>query len=139
MRPAEVMLDEGAAAGGEELLGDQHGEGCADGVADDADVAAGERQDIELGVVAGPARVPGGTVGAGVVNQVAIRVEHAQGGHVVLGQASLATGFLQQVGGLEDGRGPMVLGNVQTASRRFFPQYRRGVAGGQPWPLITFP
>ena len=76
------MLIRKAAPGGEELLGDQHGEGGADGAADDPDLAdAVEIEGKKLSVIAGPTFMD--TAGTGplkVTDDVTVRIEHADFG-----------------------------------------------------------
>jgi len=51
--------DEEPAPRSEELLGDKHGEGCANRAADDTELELCLAEAVELGVIAGPVRVAG--------------------------------------------------------------------------------
>ena len=93
------------AAAGEELLGDQHREGRADGAADDAELDATVLEPMELGVVAGPGGLePRPARRLEVTDQVAVGVQDANPRHPQVRQALLPTRFAQQVFGAKDRR-----------------------------------
>jgi hypothetical protein len=96
------------------LLGDQDGERCADSRSDDPDLDAVEIHSPHLGVVAGPPGMsPTAAAGGEVADDVAIRIEQAHRGNRDICKAALATGFTQQVRGLEYRWRRVVLGGQQ--------------------------
>ena len=109
--PGRRDADEEAAAGCEQLLGHQHRERRADGVAQDADGRpVRQLQLVEFRVVAGPSGAEAGAATQpGVAEQVPIRVEHADGGNVPVRQVSLPPGLTQQMFWTEHGRLGVVL------------------------------
>ena len=92
------------AAGGEQLLGDEHRERCSDGASDDADLRPAGLPPIQLRVEAGPGgselRASGGDES---LDQLAVHVEQAAGRDPVRGQPLLAPGAVEEVTGLEHG------------------------------------
>ncbi len=98
------QTDQEAAAAGEQFLGDEHGEGGADGSADNADFAAGELEFVELRVVTGPSfHRPGAALSAQASDNIAVRVEDADGWRREIVQSFLPPRFSQQRRRLEDG------------------------------------
>src|SRR5665647_1159813 len=94
--------DDQVGAAGEQLLGDQDGEGGSDCAADHSNSCPGQVGDPHVGVVAGPAGVTASHAGVGEVGcDVPIGIEQADAGHGLVGQLPLTAGFTQQVGGLE--------------------------------------
>jgi len=103
--------DEQSATGREELLGDQHGEGCANGAANDADLAdAVEIEGKKLGVITGPTFMD--TAAAGpleMTDDITVRIEHADFGDSDERQLPLPARLPQQGFGPEHRRRPVVL------------------------------
>ena len=112
--------NEQPAAGREELLGDQHGEGCADRAADDPDLAdAIEIEGKKLGMVAGPPFMD--APGAGpleVTDDITVRIKHADFGDSDERQLSLPARLPQQGFGPEH-RGRLVILDADDRPRGF--------------------
>ena len=90
--------DEKAATGREKLLGDQYGKGGADRATDDAVFVTFVTEDIQLGVVAGPAVVAAGAFGGTqVAHDVAIRIKNANVRNGDVRESLLPTRLPQQV------------------------------------------
>src|SRR5438128_774135 len=106
MRHAEQK----AAAGQEQLLGQEHRERGADRTADDPEAHPSVLELEQFGVVAGPVgrwrRMASPAQGT---QNVAVWVEQADLGHVRLRQALLPPRLAQQISRLEDRRGRMLL------------------------------
>src|SRR5665647_55788 len=94
--------DDQVSAAGEQLLGDQDGEGGSDCAADHSDSCPGQVGDAHVGVVARPAGVELSPAGVGEVGcDVPIGIEQTDSGHGLVGQVPLSACFTQQVAGLE--------------------------------------
>jgi len=97
--------DQQIAAGGEHLLGHQHGEGGADGAADHADLVATEVEQPHLGVVADPSLMPPcAALGAESTHDVAVGVEQAELRHRDGRRTLLTARLAQQALGCEGRR-----------------------------------
>ena len=98
-----------AASGGRKLLGDEHGKRTADRTADDAQPVAALKPFPHLGVVAGPMGRPCRAMAlTQVVNNVAVRIENANGRHRAGRKAFLPSRFAQHILRFENRRGAMV-------------------------------
>jgi hypothetical protein len=84
------------------LLGDQHGESGADRATHDAVFVPVMLKNVQLGVVAGPARMKAGASGsAQVPHDVAVRIENADIRNGDVGEPLLPSRFAQQAFGRE--------------------------------------
>lgn len=92
--PGGGDADDQVGAAGGQLLGDEHGEGCAD----DPDLQPVEVGDPHVRVAAGPARMSPASAGGGqVTDDVAVGVEQAYGRHCLVRQLFLPAGLPQHV------------------------------------------
>src|SRR5436190_20813728 len=74
--PGRSHADQQAAAGGKQLLRQQHGKGGTHGAADDAEMLVPVREFVEVGVVTGPASGAAAPSALGErSDDIAVRVE----------------------------------------------------------------
>jgi hypothetical protein len=108
--PRRCNADEQATSGSEQLFRDQHGEGCADGAADYADRQAAVFEEMEIGMVAGPAvMATHPPLPLELADDVAVRIQQADLGHRVDRDRPLAPRLAQQALGRERRWGAIVL------------------------------
>src|SRR5215471_15869802 len=68
--------DQKSAAGGKKLLRDEHGEGCADGAADDAKALTRMLEFVQVCVIAGPSlRTTSASGSDEYAHDIAVRIE----------------------------------------------------------------
>src|SRR6187200_3140896 len=102
--------DQQLAPAGKKLLRNQHGKGRADGAGDNTQFEAAFAHAMQIRMVAGPAWIKLGSPGAlELPNQVAIRIENANGWGAPCGCALLPPRFAEQILGRESGDGIVVL------------------------------
>ena len=106
--------EEATAPRCELLRGNQHGERGAHGAADDpGHRAVRQRKLAQFGVVAGPALAAPRAAAEQETCQIAVQVQHAEFGHIPIGQAALAPRFPQQVLRTEHRLRSVVFGNQE--------------------------
>ena len=80
--PRRGHADQQLASTGEQLLRNQHGEGCADGATDDAQFEIAFAAAMQVRVVARPTGIEPRSPGAlQLSHEVAVRIENAYGRH----------------------------------------------------------
>lgn len=95
--------DEELAARGEQFLGDQHGERCANGAPQDADHLPLQLQFVELGVITGPIRASAHAAMPQMAPKVTVGIQHADSRHFPDRNRFLPPCLAQEIGGSENG------------------------------------